>query len=121
QDRALQCPNAPVGFQNSATSLDLGFYAAPSYSLMRPPRTGRRLIRSWERSATGGAGPGRAKFTAAVGASSVVVGLVPGQDRPQMSFAEDQHPVGHLGPGGEHEPFGIGVRPGTSGRDLHSR
>ena len=43
----------PVGFQNSATGLDLGFYAARSYSLRRPPRTGRRLIRSWERSATG--------------------------------------------------------------------
>jgi len=25
-----------VGFQNSATGLDLGFYAARSYSLMRP-------------------------------------------------------------------------------------
>jgi RNA-directed DNA polymerase len=43
----------PVGFRNSATGPDLGFYAARSYSLMRPPRTGRRLIRSWERSATG--------------------------------------------------------------------
>ena len=32
----------PVGFQNSAIGLDLGFYAARSYSLMRPPRTGRR-------------------------------------------------------------------------------
>ena len=42
-----------VGFQNSATGPDLGFYAARSYSLMRPPRTGRRLTRSWERSATG--------------------------------------------------------------------
>jgi hypothetical protein len=42
-----------VGFQNSATGLDLGFYAARSYSLRRPPRTGRRLIRSRERSATG--------------------------------------------------------------------
>ena len=42
-----------VGFQNSATRRDLGFYAARSYSLMRPPRTGRRLIRCWERSATG--------------------------------------------------------------------
>jgi hypothetical protein len=31
-----------VGFQNSATGLDLGFYAARSYSLRRPPRTGRR-------------------------------------------------------------------------------
>jgi hypothetical protein len=43
----------PVGFQNSAIGLDLGFYAARSYSLMRPPRMGRRLIRSWERSVTG--------------------------------------------------------------------
>ena len=43
----------PVGFQNSATGPDLGFYAARSYSLMRPPRTGRRWIRFRERSATG--------------------------------------------------------------------
>ena len=42
-----------VGFQNSAIESDLGFYAARSYSLMRPPRTGRRLIRWWEGSATG--------------------------------------------------------------------
>ncbi|MGO9081650.1 MAG: hypothetical protein ACLQDY_21835, partial [Streptosporangiaceae bacterium] len=47
-----------VGFQISATGLDLGFYAARSYSLMRPPRTGRRLIRSWERSAAGWSGRG---------------------------------------------------------------
>ena len=32
-----------MGFQNSATGLELAFYAARSYSLMRPPRTGRRL------------------------------------------------------------------------------
>src|ERR1039458_3494679 len=37
----------PVGFQNSATGADLGFYAPLSYSLMTPPRTGRRWIRSW--------------------------------------------------------------------------
>ena len=42
----------------SATGPDLGFYAARSYSLMRPPRTGRRWIRSWERSATGWSGRG---------------------------------------------------------------
>jgi hypothetical protein len=42
-----------VGFQNSATALDLALYAARSYSLMRPPRTGRRWIRDLERSATG--------------------------------------------------------------------
>jgi hypothetical protein len=28
-----------LGFQNSATGLDLGLYAARSYSLIRPPRT----------------------------------------------------------------------------------
>ena len=33
--------------------LTLGFYAARSYSLIRPPRTGLRLIRSLARSATG--------------------------------------------------------------------
>jgi hypothetical protein len=47
------------------------------------------------------------------------VGLVPGWDRPQVSFAGDQHRVGHLRPGGAHEPFGIGVRARASGRDLH--
>jgi hypothetical protein len=46
----------PVGCQNSATGLDLGFYAARWHSLMRPPGTGRCLIRSWERSATDSSG-----------------------------------------------------------------
>jgi len=55
-DRCGGC--GPVGFQNSATGPDLGFYAACSYSLMRPPRTGRRLIRFRERSATGWSGRG---------------------------------------------------------------
>jgi len=31
----------PVGFQNSASTLDLVLYAARSYSLMRPTRTAR--------------------------------------------------------------------------------
>jgi hypothetical protein len=48
----------PAGFQNSATGPELAFYAARSYSLMRPPRTGRRLIRSREGSATGWSGRG---------------------------------------------------------------
>jgi hypothetical protein len=54
-----------------------------------------------------------------MGSSAVVVGLVFGHHCAQVPFTEDQHPIGHLGPGGEHEPFGIGVRPGASGRDLH--
>jgi len=52
-----------VGFQNSATGLDLGFYAARSYSLMRPPGTGRCLKsapgrgrRQGGRAGVGGAG-----------------------------------------------------------------
>jgi len=44
-----------------------------------------------------------------VGSLSVVVPGISGEDRPQVPFTEDQHPVGHLGPDGEHEPFGIGV------------
>ena len=39
-------PAVACGFHNSATSPDLGFYAVRSYSLRRPPRTGRRWIRS---------------------------------------------------------------------------
>ena len=53
-------------------------------------------------------------------ASPVVVRLVLGQDAPQMSFAEDQHPVGDLRPGCEHEPFRISIRARSSRRDLHN-
>ena len=48
----------PPATRHSAAGPDLRFYAARSYSLMRPPRTGRRWIRSWERSATGWSGRG---------------------------------------------------------------
>jgi hypothetical protein len=65
----------------------------------------------------GWSGPGGG-LAAAVGSSSVVVPVVLGEDRPRVLFAEDQHPVSDLGSGGEHEPFGIGVRPRTAGRDL---
>ena len=40
------------------------------------------------------------QLAAAVRASPVVVGLVVGQDTAEAAFAEDQHSVGHLGPGG---------------------
>ena len=36
-----------------------------------------------------------------------------------MPFAEDQHPVGDFGPGGEHEPFRVSVGARAAGRDLH--
>jgi len=64
-------------------------------------------------------GPGWAELSAAMGPPPVVVGRVLGQDRPQMPLAEDQHLVCELGPGGEHEPFRITVRPRAARRDLH--
>ena len=64
-------------------------------------------------------GPGRLQLEASMGSPSVVVGLVLAQDRPQMSLAEDEHPVGDLGPGGEHESFRVSVRAGAPGRDFH--
>ena len=103
---------------DSATGAELGFYAARWYSLMRPPRIGRRWIRSRERSATGW--PGRAELAAALGAPPVVVGLVLGQDRLQRPLAEDQHPVSNLVPDGKHEPFRISIRSRAARRDLHS-
>jgi len=45
--------------------------------------------------------------------------LVLGHHDAQVAFAEDQHPVGDLGPCGEHEPLRQSVRARTSGRDLH--
>ena len=64
-------------------------------------------------------GPGREELASAMGSSSVVIGLARGQGGPQMPLAEDQYPVGDLGPGGEHEPFGVSVRAPAAGRDLH--
>ena len=42
----------PVGFQKSVTYGEQRFHAARSYSLIKPYRTGRRLMRSLVRSAT---------------------------------------------------------------------
>jgi hypothetical protein len=36
----------------------------------------------------------------------------------QVPLAEDQHPVGDLGSGRQHDAFGEAVRPRTPGRDL---
>jgi hypothetical protein len=41
-------------------------------------------------------GPGRAELAAAVRAPPVVMGLVVGQDRPEMPLAEDEPPAGEL-------------------------
>jgi hypothetical protein len=54
-------------------------------------------------------GSRRVQLAAAVGSVAVVVGFVVGQDGPQVPLAEDEHPVGDLGPVGEHEPLRKGV------------
>jgi hypothetical protein len=73
---------------------------------------GRRLIRSQE-VGSGVVGSRRVQLAAAVGSVSVVVGLVLGRDYPQVPLAEDEHPVGDLGSGIEHEPLGEGRRGGV--------
>ena len=59
--------------------------------------------------------PGRAEMAAAMGSPPVVMALILGQDRPQMPFPEEEHPVGDLGTGGEHEPFCVSVRAWAAG------
>ena len=44
-------------------------------------------------------GPGRAESAAAVGPSCVVVPGVLCENRPQVPFAEDQHPISDFGAG----------------------
>ena len=105
-----------VGCLKSAIAVDLRFYAARSYSLMSPPRMGRAMIRSCE-GRQRVVGPRRVQLAAAVVSAPVVVGLIFGQDRPQVPFAEDEHPVGDLGPGSEHgnrsaKAFARGLRGG---------
>ena len=89
-----------MGFQNSVTGPDLGLlcgslvlvdeaaeYRPAPYLL--PGEVRGRVI-----------GLGRAELAAAMGSPSVVMALVLSQDRPQVPFAEDQHPVGDLGSDG---------------------
>ncbi len=49
---------------------------------------------------------------------SVVVRRVLGEDAAQVSFPEDQHPVGEFGTDGQYEAFGEAVRARALGRDL---
>jgi len=64
-------------------------------------------------------GLGWLELECAVRSSPVVVPGIFGHHDAQVSLAEEQHPVGDLSPGGEHEPLRISVRARTSGRDLH--
>jgi hypothetical protein len=43
--RLLACRQQPVGYRKSAIHAEQRLYAARSYSLICPPRTGRRVMR----------------------------------------------------------------------------
>jgi hypothetical protein len=60
------------------------------------------MIRAW-----------RAKLQRSMWPAAVVVSGVPGDDVPQVSFAEDQDAVGEFGSGGADEAFGEAVRSRT--------
>jgi hypothetical protein len=51
--------------------------------------------------------------------AAVVVRRVLGEHFAEVSFPEDQHPVGEFGADGQDEAFGEAVRPRAAGRDLH--
>src|SRR5580704_5316793 len=72
------------------------------------PETGNRVV-----------GPWWLELEGAVRSSPVVVPGIFGHHAAQVPFADDQHPVGDLRPGGEHEPLRIGVRARTPGRDFN--
>jgi hypothetical protein len=102
-----------VGFQNSDIATDQRFEAAGSYSLINPPRTGRR--RPCRGPARGQASPGTADAAAALDAAAACCNArIRGKHPPQMTLSEDQHPVGELGSNGQHEAFGEAVRPRTT-------
>ncbi len=76
-------PAGRVGFQNSASSLDLVFYAARSYSLMKAAEDGPALDPLLSEVCDGVVGPGRAglaELAASVRSSSVAVPGVLSQD-----------------------------------------
>jgi hypothetical protein len=64
-------------------------------------------------------GAWRSKRECSMWPSAVVVGGIPGNDGPQVTFAEDQDAVGEFGSGGADEAFGDAVRSRTSRWDLH--
>ena len=67
-----------MGFQNSATRLDLGFYAARSYLVEESPEDGSALDPLLGEAGDGEVRRGRAELAAAMGSPSDVVRLVLG-------------------------------------------
>ena len=105
-------PRYPVGFQNSCTGLDLGFYAGRSYSPSRPPRTPAVLPRQDQEDSHGPGGwlrMARCPVSRDRGPGS-------GQGPSPRLFSRDARPV--RAPAPRHRSQGAGLspsrRPGTS-------
>jgi hypothetical protein len=107
-----------VGFQKSVTCAEQQLYAARSYSLIKPPSIGRRLIRSWLSSATGWVGCGGRRSRERYGSSPVVVPDVCREYPTQVPLTEDQHAVGEFGSDRTHEPFRETGRPRAARKNL---
>jgi hypothetical protein len=103
----------PVGFQNSATGLDLGFYAARSYSPSRPPRTPAVLPRCQDQEDSHGLGGWLRLARCPVSRDR---GPGSGQGPSPRLFSRDARPV--RAPAPRHRSQGAGLspsrRPGTS-------
>src|SRR5262249_5729964 len=124
---------SPKSLQGAKTALVLSelqllelpgdLQAARSYWWISPPRTLRRRISDGATStATSGALSSalwRAQVSATVRAMLVVMQGVFIQDRVQVPWPVNQHPVSDLGPDGAHPAFGIGIGPRAARRDLH--
>jgi len=106
------------GVPNSARPGRLRFYAACSYSVIRPSEDGPApgalvgLIGGWT------VGSHRLKIEGPVRTSAVVMTDVLVKCPAEVPFAKDQHAVGDLAPDGEHEPLRVRVRPRAAGWDL---
>ena len=76
-----------MGFQNSATGPDLGFLGGSFIFVDKAAKDGPTLDSLVGEVSGRVVGPGRVELAAAMGTTSVVMGLIPGQDRPQMPLA----------------------------------
>jgi hypothetical protein len=117
-DRGGLRHQAPVGFQNSADASGLRFPAAGSYSLINPPRTGRRRIPRVSGICDRQFWAWRVQLERSMRPPRVVVHRILGEHPAEVPLAEDQHAVGEFGSDGQHEAFGEAVGSRAAGRDL---
>jgi hypothetical protein len=107
------------GFQNSATRSELRFLCGWLVLVEQAGQDGSAGDPSGRHGGNRMVGAWWSQLPGPVRALAVVMLGVLGQHAPEVAFAEDQHPVDQLGPGGQHEPLRESVRARAAGRDLH--